>query len=418
MIQKLIPKNELVKHTLTLMTGTVIAQALPLAVSPIITRIYGPEEFGVFALYMAIVSVVSVIATLRYEFAIMQPASEKDAYHIVLLCLIVSLLISFICFCFVLFFKDSICDYLNNQSIAPWLYFVPLSILIMGCFQSFNYWNNRNKKYRHIAQAKVLQSGATVSVNLTTSSTSIVAFGLIVGQLVGQMVSVVVLGLKFKKTQLKNISIYRMVSMAKRYSRFPLFSAPGALVNSLALQIPILFISKFYDLVAVGYFNFIYRIIGGPLSLISESLSQVLLQKITSKNYENLTGLVIGTAKKLFFIACPVVALVVLFGSEIFGFVFGEQWTVAGDYSKILIISIAIRFIVSPLSMVLLLDRFIKWAVSWQLYAFFSVLFTLLLFKELDFYDFLVVFVVQDVLSYMIYFGLILSASKKVAQIE
>jgi len=50
MINKLKLKSEFAKNVLTLMTGTTIAQAIPIAISPILTRIYTPEDFGVFAL--------------------------------------------------------------------------------------------------------------------------------------------------------------------------------------------------------------------------------------------------------------------------------------------------------------------------------------------------------------------------------
>lgn len=93
MLTKLKPKSEFSRNVLTLMTGTTIAQAIPIAISPILTRIYTPEDFGVFALYMAIASIVAVVATGRYEMAIMLPKKDSDAINIVAL----SILISFFC---------------------------------------------------------------------------------------------------------------------------------------------------------------------------------------------------------------------------------------------------------------------------------------------------------------------------------
>jgi O-antigen/teichoic acid export membrane protein len=85
MLNKLKPKSEFSRNVLTLMTGTTIAQAIPIAISPILTRIYTPEDFGVFALYMSVVSIVSVVATGRYELAIMLPKKDEDAINIVTL---------------------------------------------------------------------------------------------------------------------------------------------------------------------------------------------------------------------------------------------------------------------------------------------------------------------------------------------
>ena len=88
MIKKLKPKSEFSRNVLTLMTGTTIAQAIPIAISPILTRIYTPEDFGVFALYMAIAAIISVVSTGRYEMAIMLPKRNEDVNAIVKLILI------------------------------------------------------------------------------------------------------------------------------------------------------------------------------------------------------------------------------------------------------------------------------------------------------------------------------------------
>ena len=103
MFNKLKPKSEFSRNVLTLMTGTTIAQAIPIAISPILTRIYAPEDFGMFALYMSVASIISVIATGRYELAIMLPKKDEDAVNIVALSIIISFFVSFISLLIVFF---------------------------------------------------------------------------------------------------------------------------------------------------------------------------------------------------------------------------------------------------------------------------------------------------------------------------
>ena len=123
MLNKLKPKSEFSRNVLTLMTGTTIAQAIPIAISPILTRIYTPEDFGVFALYMAIASIIAVIATGRYEMAIMLPKEEEDVKSIVKLILILLSIVTFITFLIVSFFNQAIVSLFENQEISNWLYF-------------------------------------------------------------------------------------------------------------------------------------------------------------------------------------------------------------------------------------------------------------------------------------------------------
>jgi len=146
LLQRLKPKSEFSRNVLTLMTGTTIAQAIPIAISPILTRIYSPEDFGVFALYMSIVGTFAAMATLRYDTAIMLPKKDKDAINIVLLSVMISFFISLIVLLIIFLFNQQITNLLETPDISNWLYVVPLTVLLTGLYQSFNFWNNRKKE--------------------------------------------------------------------------------------------------------------------------------------------------------------------------------------------------------------------------------------------------------------------------------
>ena len=143
MIKKFKSRSEFSRNVLTLMTGTSIAQAIPIAVSPILTRIYTPEEFGSFALYMTIVSLLSILVTGRYELAIMLPKKDEDAINLVALSILISFIISVFVFLIVFIFNTEITDWLANKAISSWLYLIPLSIFFSGLYQSLYFWNNR-----------------------------------------------------------------------------------------------------------------------------------------------------------------------------------------------------------------------------------------------------------------------------------
>ena len=151
------PKSEFTRNVLTLMTGTTIAQAIPIAISPILTRIYTPEDFGIFALYISIASILSLIATGRYELAIMLPTKDKDAVNIVALSLFISFFVSFIALLIVSIFNTQITSLLGNPDISSWLYFIPLTVLFTGIYQSFNYWSNRKKSIKDWLQVKLFK---------------------------------------------------------------------------------------------------------------------------------------------------------------------------------------------------------------------------------------------------------------------
>jgi O-antigen/teichoic acid export membrane protein len=96
LISKYLPKGSFARNVLTLMTGTTLAQAIPIAVSPILTRLFSPAEFGVFAVYLAIVSVLAILATGRYELAIMVPKKDRDAAALAVAAFMLSLFVSLV----------------------------------------------------------------------------------------------------------------------------------------------------------------------------------------------------------------------------------------------------------------------------------------------------------------------------------
>ena len=134
----------------------------------------------------------------------------------------------------------------------------------------------------------------------------------------------------------------------------------------------------------------------------------VYLEAMSNLNFNNSFDLEIDELKAL---PLPFYAILI---PSLIKFIFGDEWGGAGVYAHILVFSIGVRFVVSPLSVVLALDKFIHIGVSWQLYSFFSVLIVSLATAHLPLVDFLKFFVLQDILSYSLYLWLILSASKKI----
>ena len=190
MLTKLKPKSEFSRNVLTLMTGTTIAQAVPIAISPILTRIYTPEDFGVFALYMAIAAIISIIATGRYEMAIMLPKEDEDVNSIVKLILILLSSISVFVFLIVFLFNQEITNLFENKEISNWLYFLPLSIVLTGIYQVFNYLLIREKSFKRLAKNKVIVSTSNASTQLAIGLGSASSFGLLFGNLTGYIVSI------------------------------------------------------------------------------------------------------------------------------------------------------------------------------------------------------------------------------------
>ena len=356
LLNKLKPKSEFSRNVLTLMTGTTIAQAIPIAISPILTRIYTPEDFGMFALYMGIVSFVAIIVTARYELAIVLPKTDENAINILALSLLIMLAIVSITFLSILLFKDNILELLNAKSIGNFIYLIPFSILLSGLYQSFNYWANRKEYFRTMSSSQVLQS---VSIGVSQPSLGYLNIfgGLILGNFIGRVVSVFVLinkFLKHDKSQIININKIVMVEQMKKYKDFPFINSFHAFSDVIRVSGSVMLISSFWGTTILGFYALSLRALQVPVGIIGSALGQVLYQKFSLiyNNGENLLPYVKSIIFKLLAIALPLFLVLFFIAPSLFSFVFGEEWRVAGEYTQILIPYLFMNFLISPISQI------------------------------------------------------------------
>jgi len=371
MIEKIKPKSEFGKNVLTLMTGTVVAQAIPIAISPILTRIYSPEDFGLLALFLAILSLFSVGVNAGYEKAVMLPTKEEDAINLFALGILINIGISLTLLVVILLFNDSITKMLGNNDISMWLYFIPLTLFFTGLFNILNSYNNRKKYYKDIADATVVKSFVMAIIQVGVGFLKAGATGLISGLIISQFFANMRLfkNIISDKTLLLSITKKRMVSLAKFYKKFPQFSLPSALANVLSGHLSNILISIFYSVATLGYYSIVQRMLGIPSALIGQSIGQVYYEEgVREKNRTGKAEEVFhNTLKKLVLLGLPIFVVLFFVIEDLFAFVFGEEWRLAGSYAKVVVPMFFIRFVVSSLSATYDMFGYLRVELIWQI---------------------------------------------------
>ncbi|WP_337912514.1 lipopolysaccharide biosynthesis protein [Vibrio cholerae] len=408
------------KNVLTLMTGTGIAQAIPIAIIPILTRIFSPEDFGLLALYAACVSILGVVATGRYEIAIMLPKDDEDARLLLQLSMLVALFFSFLISIPISIWNAQIARFLGNEDIAVWLYLIPVSVLFTGIYQALTYWNNRQKKFINTAVSRVNQS-LFQGFAQTSLGFLQVSGGLICGQFVGIVSGSIYLLKKDRnyKSLIRKSKINSIQKQGIKYHKFPTYGVWGALCDAGAVQMPVILLTKFYSNSVTGMFSLTFRVLNMPTSIISSAIAQVLFQKvveISQTEPEKLNLYIIKMFLFLFIIYFPAVPVLFIWGESLFSIIFGNEWSQAGVYAGYLVIAVAVRFAVSPLSAVLGLEQNIKMGVLWQVLYLCTISVTLYFSSSLSIEEFLIAFVVHEVVLYLIYLFLILKGTKEIAK--
>ena len=180
-------KSEFNRNVLTLMAGTTIAQAIPVAIAPILTRIYSPEDFGVYALFLSLITIFGVIINGRYELAIVLPKKDEDAINILAISFILNLTISLFLLILVILFYEYFLKFPGIKNIGIWLYFIPLVVFLIGFWKMLNYFNIRKKQFKDIAKATIIKSIVLAVVQLSIGFIKSGVTGLISGQIISQL---------------------------------------------------------------------------------------------------------------------------------------------------------------------------------------------------------------------------------------
>lgn len=346
------------KNVFNLTVGNIIAQAISLAAIPIITRIYSPGDYGTYAIYLSITMILFPVSTLHFDRVIMISKNHNDAKNLLVLSLLsvtsISLLLTGCIFSIdlgIFGFNASI-----SKKIMETLWLVPLGVFMHGCSLTFLIWALRNKLFGDMAAARVTESVADKTFVLSAGFFSHAGyFGLIFGRIIGPFVALCYLARR--TINYETIIIFRSVSLSafkrliRRYREFQFFSILSDFISTLSREIPLLLLTLFFSSATVGFYALAVRVVRMPMLLIGEAIFKVFLQRIADeKKKEKL----ITDATRLFsymiYITFPPTLILLYFGENLFGLIFGSDWSRAGTFTQIIALSFFAMFLYRPLS--------------------------------------------------------------------
>jgi O-antigen/teichoic acid export membrane protein len=348
-------KSEFSRNVLKVMTGTTLAQVLPLAVAPILTRLYTPDEFGVYFLFAALLGILSVGITGKYELAALLPKREKDAIHLVLLSGTVVTLLSLFLLILLVPFRHWIAGWLGEPRLAPWLLVLPLGTFAQGWYNTLNLWHNRNKRFGRITGGHMTVSATNAAGRVALGFGNLGSGGLILGTILARLIGVGVFLTPFIRSDRRlwrhaQSSLLRKVG--NRYRDFPRQMVIGSLFNRSSFELPAILINYFFLPAIAGLYGQMQAIIRRPLQVIGKAFEEVFKQRAS----EELRTL--GHCRKIFYKTLKRLALlgaipfIILFfaAPPLFAWLFGPEWREAGVYAQIFTVPFFIQFIVSPLT--------------------------------------------------------------------
>jgi O-antigen/teichoic acid export membrane protein len=347
-------KSEFNRNVFTLFTGQVIVQVISFAVGFIITRLYAPEQIGIYSLFIGVVTILTVVATGRYDAAIVVEEKDEKVKSLWLLSLIVSFIFNLLLFIFLFFLSEPLLNYLNVDGLGKWVLLIPFTVFIATIVKTTQFYFNKYAQYKKMKNSDIIKSSSNSGFSVGFGLIKFLNGGLILANVIGNIFSAVYLLLKLPSQFWKEIaghfSINKLKFVAIKYKNYLGSYSLSGLLNALVSNGTPLFIIYFFSEKIAGYYFMAEKVISIPLGLIVASISKVFYQKASELYREDkvqFLGLINSIQKKMVLFLLPFLILVTI-GAPYFFKLFGEGWEYAGEMVKYFAILVFCNNIVSP----------------------------------------------------------------------
>jgi len=365
------------RNAVTVLSGTVAAQALPLLVAPLITRLCTPQDLGVFSIWLGVIAIASTVATLRLEAAMIldhEPSAQQTCFSVVAY------------FSTVLAVLITLCAILARLSGIEQVHAISwFALLTIGAGTWVTAYNHTASAYAtsycafgKAAMVKVYGAGA-----IALSQVALLLFGVggaalfgghLVGLMVGMMAAILLLSPPRPDIAFTPTAVQR--SYLRKHESFWRYSLPAGLLNIAAGKFPLFLIGAKYGLVEAGLFALTERVLTAPVSLLAASVLEVFKREAVHafQTTGNCTKAYRSTFKALVLLGCGPALFIFAFAPDFCAWVFGEPWRGAGDFARILAPLYFLNFVASPLSYVFFVAGKQKIEFVWQIVLFITTI--------------------------------------------
>lgn len=342
------------QNVIKLTSGNAVAQLVVLLCAPIITRLYTPADFGILSFLAGISGVLVLLATLRFDLALMLPSRDSSAWQLLALGRRTSLIVVAFTFTTLLLFEDQVIAICGPKTYDQMLIWLPVFVLSTSHLSLISSWAMRRKAFGDISKAVVTSSVVSNSCKIGAGIAGLGGWFLMCATFLQQVIQTLYLSLQLRQTiPKKGKENAGYLNLVKRYRSFPIWRTPQDIMAAMAANSPSVLLALYFGVQTVGFYILAYRVTFLPVSLIKDSFQKVFYQKLAELHASGLNlYLTVLKATLVLGLSCiPVALFLLFFGESLFALVFGSEWLLAGTYSKYLGILI-VGFVASTPSVV------------------------------------------------------------------
>lgn len=308
------------------------------------------------ALFASLTGILGVLACMRYELSIVLPDNDREAANLLGVSLCFTMLMTLLTTLVVWSVGPQVSRWVGMPELAPYLWLIPIAVLIQGVFTALNYWNTRTKHFTRLSIAQVTSAISSTTATLGAGLVGYATGGAIIAASVsGQAVAATVLGGQIWRDNGRflahSIRWREMLAGLNRHKKFPIYSTWTALFNTAGLQLAPLVLVALYGAATAGFYALTLRILSMPSALIGSAVGNVFFSRAPQAFRDGkLPNLIEILHSKLTIVGIPALILLLVTGPHLFSAAFGEQWHKAGQYAQWMAPWIYLQFQWSPLS--------------------------------------------------------------------
>ena len=296
-----------------------------------------------------------VVATLRYEFAVMLPNRRYEAIQVLAVSLLNAVLVSVAIVFGLALFRETMLRWMEAESLSKWVFLLPVYVLFAGVVQSLNYWYNRHKLYKYLSVVRVSQAVVLAGVWVAFGLLKWGPLGLILGSVLAQVTGALTFAFSYLQKFPRDWKWVNKADVKRayvRYRKFFIISSPHAVMNTMQDLIVLIIITQHFSAAIAGLYALSYRILKLPVGLVGASTYQVFLQK--ANEVKNMPGrlhaLVTNIMKRMALIGLVPFVILAIAGPWLFKVAFGNEWEDSGVIARYITPWLYFNFIASTLS--------------------------------------------------------------------
>ncbi|MFH1143307.1 MAG: lipopolysaccharide biosynthesis protein [Candidatus Eisenbacteria bacterium] len=342
------------RNVAILTSGAAIGHALTALAAPALSRLYDPAQFGLLALFTAVISILSEAASWRYGLAVVLPAADEEAANLLALASLIVVGMAAFALLAVALGGRWAAEALDSPELAAYLWWTPVALLSIGAAHNFSYWATRKKAFGRISVSQITRSAGAATAQIAGGLLGAGTGGLVGGRVTGEASAAVALGWQVLRADGRDItravSRRRMREVSRQYSDFPRFSLPQGLINAVSQSVPVFLLAHYFDTQVVGLYAMAHRLLQLPARFVGQAVRQVFLQQANEAHLRGFPLFPLAARATLGLAALGILpaAAILIFGPRLFGFLLGPEWVATGGYARWMILWLFFAFINPP----------------------------------------------------------------------